>query len=643
MNPLRYTSYELEYINKSLNNSDFLKFREQCKWARRKENFEEIRGAALMTRSCGLDFTTNFYYQKVKFKKEYKKIYQKPNFLLFLQDGNTFSLPRFPHSKIVIFDIDQRNNSQSINKVIKQLQYTLGDPFYIEYGVSRKKRRYKGYHTWDTKKPKGAHLYYSFNEYISDDALQAIEKKLASSGYIVEAIYGNKTIRLPMTSDNPRYQYFGYEVVNHRIHITDKRNTRLELYDLHQNFREAIAVFRNPKSNIVPKWILNINAEAIDKAKKCRTFNPIDISDIGSVYDTKKTYELSIDPDITKHLHGGYNLDHNPSRLYGNGTRHITQISIGFDVLRAGEDYNTFKQLCEQYNDGTSKDMKLPSSKKEKILLSVWEFCQRKFVNIAPTTFFYDPENYYHDEDFDLSESEYDKLERIATYYYLIDKWGKPFGKDQHNFIWNVIKMYTQIKQKALHDKYTRGSYTNHKFLAPLESGIALSQKLIKRIADYYDIKNRHRVIKFLKTYGFIEPVGVDIDGVTRYYSYKKVRFCNHFIVHTVQDIYNSVKRKFMPSQIENFLMRLEDNGIIGKKPCANTYTLLKNIVYLLFIGNNTSKELYVYSILYYYLYGRRKKTNNISINNVFKINIPPLPAIVSMEVCGRQIAHAPP
>lgn len=632
----RYSQNEKKYIGKARNNVEFKKFEERCRWATEKSSQDEINGAILLTRLCGLDFTSNHYYQKVKNKKEYIKISKRPNFMLFLEPFMSHSLKPFEHSKIVIFDIDQRNNSYQLKTIITQLRLLLGDPFYIEYGIKRKNRKYDRSYIFE-KKPEGAHLYYQFDEYITDGGLKEIENILKRKGYIVEPIYKNNTIRLPMTYDSAKYRYFGYEVTNHKPIITDKRKTKMELRDLQESYFELYRCFRkkDSKTNPVPDWLQEICDNDIEKAKKYRIFNSTNISDIGDIYDKDKIYDLSTGLNF---LH--IDSDYNPNRVYGNGTRYRNQIAIGFDTLRINGDYSQFVSLCELYNDGTSKDMKLPSIKKEKILKGIWNYCKLKFSHHSSYQFTFNKDYYYHDEDFDLSDSEYTKLNKMVNYYYLKDAWGKPFGKDQENFVQNVIKLYTQVKQKALHDKVTDGRYTKNPFLKPMEEGIALSQVLVKKICKYYNIKNRHRVLKFLKKYKFIEPIGIEIDGQIRYYSYKNIRYCKHYIVHTVQDRYNKVKRNFNINKLEHFILQLQENGVIKKNFPFKYFYVLSSLIKTIY---NNTKNILINNILYKYLYSQ-KPISPIPINNVFKINISSLENNIGKIVKPPfQLCHSPP
>lgn len=625
----KYTEEEKKYLGKCRSIADFKKLQERNHWY--QDDQRDINGAILLTRLCGLDFTSDSYYQKIKGKREYKRIYQRPNFTLFLHPYQVYSLPRYPHSKIAIFDIDQRNNTASIEDIVKKLRLLIGDPFYIEYGHKRRMRRYNKEYLFENK-PQGAHLYYRFDDYMTDVNLKVIEKRMEQFGYIIESIHGNKTIRLPMTYDTPNYRYFGYEVLNHQPEIKDKRKISLKLKNLEDYFHVyRCFAKKEEKTNRVPIWVHELSQKEKDLTKACksRVYNPLDISDIGDTYDKNKYIECNIyDETIsyTQHMH------YNPDRTYGNGTRHIQQIAIGFDILREKGTYQDFKERCKYYNDGTSKDMKLPFEKREKILSDIWKYCTIKFNPISPHYSTGNINGYYHDEDFDLSDDEYEKLERMITYYYIKDHWGKLFGKDQKNFIWNVINLYTQIKQKALHDKISKATYT-YSFLKPFEQGIALSQKFIKKICDYYEIKNRHKVMRFLKKYGFIQSLSILVNGVHREYSYKGIRYCKHYIVHTVNDRYNSVKRQFNVRNIEFFLEKIRDDLH------TNSYSLIKEVIEYIFIyGNN--KDIYINNILYNYLLSPSSFSLATPINNVFKIFSE---SVKGIQYEGYNFAHAPP
>ena len=83
----------------------------------------------------GLDFSIKGFYQKLPDKRNYFKVNAKNLSTKLLiehfRGERTIALPKFPTTKIMIIDIDQRSQRKHIStqNIVKKLVEYLGEPF----------------------------------------------------------------------------------------------------------------------------------------------------------------------------------------------------------------------------------------------------------------------------------------------------------------------------------------------------------------------------------------------------------------------------------------------------------------------------------------------------------------------------------
>lgn len=229
---------------------------------------------------------------------------------------------------------------------------------------------------------------------------------------------------------------------------------------------------------------------------------------------------------------------------YGNGTRYENQFRLGFHVLRMNNNatLDDYIEACEFWNDGTSKDMKLPDSKKLKMLESQWNFILSKF-EASP---FYeekvsDWQALYKDNQlFNIRESKFKfdsedslKLNKILRYYYQKLKIGKIGTKSHERFIEDSIKTLEFLYGSKEYRDINGYSY-NEEF-KELEKGVPFGHKLQKSIAEHYNISNIRKVLLFLREIGLLEDIFLE-NGYS--YSYKNIRYSIHYILSSIFDLY---------------------------------------------------------------------------------------------------------
>ena len=459
---------------------------------------------------CGLDPKTGFAI-KNKSSREYTTIHSSLSYLLlakhFLCNDTTIALKRYIHSDIIIIDIDQRNNTFPTDKIINKVLLTIGKPFYYEYNPNTKVY----------------HLYYKFENYVSDNALQYITTQFKENyNFVIEPVLKNHFIRLP----------YSYTYRNNAFFYDNYTNR----YNKIKNITQLNITFKKPFSLIIPKWIQKNNK-------------------FGSIIKKERNI-----PQI------------NQNYTYGNGTRHVQQIRIAFNCIRNNESIDDFIRECHYWNDGTSKDMKLSEYKKNKMLTKIWDYCNNKYnsENFAKNkinTWWQTNDYFIYDEDYTLSEEEFKVLNKKLYCDYIFQNIGKIGGKTQKRFVSDAIYMFTRIKEKYEYDKKTKAEYKNET-LKLLNNSVALSISTVEKMAKTCKITNYYKILKFIENSGLITPI--EIGNYT--YSYKKIIFCKHYKINSlsqtlknynsilylkkltqrINDIYNTYKERFI--SFSNFI-----------------------------------------------------------------------------------------
>lgn len=455
-------------------------------------DFDKLR---LFTRISGLDFTSSNY-TLFTIDNGYinKKSHVTTKALLyhFISKKTAICLPRYPHSKIYIIDIDKRNNKRSLPDIIRDLVNLLGIPFYLEKGLSG-----------------GYHLYFQFIDYLSVDFWKWLVKHFKKEFKAeIEPIYEGKQIKVPFS-------------VNYKLAGRYNYKTRTQIDKEVSCFDDVFQIFASAEVNPLPDIYIK----------------------------NKEKLKIEITLKACRNLHGQGSIDFS----YGCGTRHEKQIPLGFYILKNKGTFQDFLQACYYWNNGTSKDMNLPYGEMIKVVKNVWDYCSSRFDGRQPyksVQTVKKPENlvmnfkYYR-----MRDKEQSQLREILKHYYQIyNKKYKPGGKVESRIVREcikIIKILNEIKEYRTRYKYR---YKNEEANF-LKNGVPFGIELQKKVAKNFGIRNIEEKIDFLEWTGIIEVLRNE-DGFS--YSYKKFRYVKHFIIKAIQKIYKKIKN--FTSQVKDFI-----------------------------------------------------------------------------------------
>ena len=517
-------------------------------------------------KNSGFDFTLDYYYEKIEDNGNHRKVcypVRNRRLLRHLYEDKIISLPMYKHTKMFVIDIDRRNQKEQSLKgminIVKTVVKYLGDPFYLEYSTESG----------------GYHLYYVFNQYVSEYAFKYLYKYFKDTyEYEIEFIHHNKTIRLPYSE-----QYRNYAG-------TYNSDNRLLISKL-KNANKIIYLFVNKQELSVPL------PQIINKNNKFG---------IKLLYD-KDQYSMDSDKEARNDV----------KFKYGCGTRHTHQLKIGLYVLAQGKGYDEFLRLCDRYNDGTSKDMALSERKKSRILGSVWKWCVKKFnsmyhIPIRNTSEFYSPLDednfiYYCGNNLSLPFKLEKELKFLYSEFYRYLNIGKKDGKYEKRFIKDALKLYKIIWNKQEYHKSIRASYSQEGY-SFLNGSIPFGKKLRQRIAKEFQISNIEKVLDFL-IYVMIIKQRESPEGYV--YSYKKKRWCSHYeIMDTFQKVYAYLFRLHMMYYDVSKEKIISKNSFI-KHNLVNLYILLLNTRLYSSLINNVRNYLYgqndFFPLIWYFYY----------------------------------------
>jgi len=440
-------------------------------------------------KKSGFDFYKKeiFVYQKDSSQK-FIKIdvpYVSSNRLFehFITRNYTYALKLHENTTILPIDIDYRSQPYNLTKegyqnmVNNVIQYLGSNPFLIEYSESSK----------------GYHIYFDYGIYLDPIKIKNIATVIKQKfGLIVEIKSKNNILRLPLSDE----YHDNAGVYN------PKEPNLIEKKSTYQNLKNYL--YRN---TVVFPWKLHFIPG--DTLKHDREDYMKDIS--------------SIQRDFT----------------YGSGTRWENQIKIGFNLLyhNRNTSFEEFVSACEYWNDGSSKDMKLPEDKKEKLLQSMWKWITNNFKNvekpkknesiISDDNCF--PELFGADDDLrELSNKEYKNLKFHLNKAYLRLKIGKSNGKYHKRFVYDCLNVMEFLVSMDKFRKKAKYFYKKKEFKF-LNHGIPVGLKLQNTIANHYGIKNIRKIFKFLQKAGFISKIYND-KGYS--HSYKSINYSTHFTIN---------------------------------------------------------------------------------------------------------------
>ncbi len=440
----------------------------------------------------GLDFTDKEVFIKSRHDRRYLKKdrdYFSIHYLLdHLSGKRTYALRRFEHSKVYIIDIDLRSQTQhkDLNKITEQLELDLGKAFYTEERLNE-----------------GFHLYYEFDNYVSSKAWKLLEATyLQKYNMAIEIKCNNEIMRLPLSFD------YTLRSSKYRKSLTPN---------------QCLTTFLRHVVTKVPSILQVSNTSE----------NTLRIS----TKDSKENTQTSTQIDFS----------------YGCGTRLEHQIPIGFNLLNKNNNatYETYVEECELWNDGTSKDMNLSDNQKHKILDKQWNWITNKFNSNYSThksdseisfNNFHDNTNIYKDftidEDFEFSDTEHVRLEKFIKQNYKKLKIGKIGGKSEAKFIMNsflILEFLYSTRQFRQDQEY---EYIDEDFHF-LNEGVPFGVKLRDTLAQYHQITNIKKILKFLIDTELLILLK-DKDGFS--YSYKGNSYTKHYILNDLifrDSIYN--------------------------------------------------------------------------------------------------------
>lgn len=373
------------------------------------------------------------------------------------------------------------------------------------------------------------HMYYDLEEHLNKGGANAIIKAFKMKDCEIEILHGDKKLRLPFSYS---YNYFTYDETDTLVHT----------------WRDRLRIFRNHKKTSLPTWVQYLNHEG--------------------------------DP-IRKQRHGIINNGFSKDRHYGCGTRNENQIKIAFDVRREGLDYNEFVNRCHYYNDGTSKDMKLPQHRVDKILENIWSWTQTKCTEPVRKTNYNKPEHYIDSVNFRFEGEEKEKIISVLKFYFHYYAYGKAGGKFEERFLDDALRMLEAVKSKEIYDKETGAAYSQEAF-SKLSKTTLFPKELKLKIGKYIDIKNPQRVWRFLELIHAVRPVQLGKYS----YSYKKLKFAKHYKIKSVNKLYGDylqVKNKISRSYYSldyiysnNIYINISSNSLVYTSP-----SILNSRVYI--------------------------------------------------------------
>jgi len=277
-------------------------------------------------------------------------------------------------------------------------------------------------------------------------------------------------------------------------------------------------------------------------------------SDLLKSFESKLTFQHPIPKFLKEHNKFGKVIERGTDSYeftsedlyYGFGTRHDAQIRIAFKSISNNLTYDEFCNECDYYNDGTSKDMKLNSFKKHKILKNVWDWANDHYKQAKVEKYESNKGEYLNEIEFTFNDKEYDDVVRIVKYYYQKFEIGKLGGVKEKEFISNVIIMLEEIYSKFEYHRESTKKYIDPQF-DNLNKGPALSLVFIKMLADYHQIKNYKKVWYFIKAIGFLNKIVVN--GYS--YSYKNIRYAIHYTLEKINNLIIIINNKYR--YIKNF------------------------------------------------------------------------------------------
>jgi len=336
----------------------------------------------------------------------------------------------------------------------------------------------------------GYHLYYEFIDYISDTAWKDFETLLYSDyGFVIEIVTRSKQFRLPFS-------------VAYRKTPSDMKE-----------FDEFINSFSSHLLLEVPKILKGKFGFSLQVEKK------------------EKIEKDSLSESYT----------------YGCGTRWKSQIRLALYAQRNNLSYMDYLALCEQFHNGTSKDVL--SQGMEKCILPIWKWSETieiKYNNLNSiennTT-----SNYVVNEDYSISNNIYSLFNNLIIQYLSFqlhnDKSRLP------SKVMNKVKTLTQEKKqteipninyvrklrmvyehacgKSEYRKSKKYRYMSgaHKHL---EKGVPIGIAEKRKVGEFFGIKNIEHYYKILEDIGLLQLIKND-KGYS--YSYKGVRHVQHYYV----------------------------------------------------------------------------------------------------------------
>jgi len=398
-------------------------------------------------------------------------------------DTYTYALRKHEHSTIFVLDIDFRNQSLNkdafLNSVKNTIEYLGSEPFFIEY----------------SEKSESYHIYFNYGEYFSKTKYKNIVTLIRNKfGIEVEIKSKGDILRLPLSNSYRRVA--GIYNPDERLLISP-----LSLY-------ENIKLFNYSSATKVPWKLHRINGNSLTHSKNHEEVQ-------------KDSYSVDND-DFT----------------YGKGTRWENQIRLAFALLYEDKEasFQDFIKKCEYWNDGTSKDMKLPEASRNKILLSTWNWCLKSFKEVAKSS---SSTNYINDEktyDFligsddvtPLEDKEWKILEKALKDAFLRIKPGKSKGAFEKRFLLDsMITMEFLIHMDRF--RKSNGYVYQKEEYEFLNKGSPIGDKLKYTIAKHFGIKNIKKVFNFLEQAGLILRI-YNQEGYS--HSYKSKRYSTHFSIN---------------------------------------------------------------------------------------------------------------
>ncbi len=368
----------------------------------------------------------------------------------------------------------------------------------------------------------GYHLYFKFKNFLYTDTWENLEKWFFDTYEMkIETITRNKKFKLPFSK---AYQTFG-------------------TYKDKDDFIEQKTIFE----------CLSVleNSEGITS---CQLLNKLPF------YGKESEKKL---PEINKDLeYGVWN-----NFYYGEGERTSNQFKMAIRSVFWNKSYEDFKKECYIFNVN-SKDMRNWSQFEiEKDLQDKWRKANKlvqplrfnDFDSEKKCDFFFDDYLYNNV----LGEEEKDKLKDILSEVY-----EKKDGKIKVKFIDDCIKFYKACLVIQKYRQKRKMFYIESEFKF-LNKGIPLSQGLRKKMGNYLKINNHQKVYWFLVKNNILKTIKNE-KGYS--YSYKIFRWCQHFMISSVEELCKVVKEVI--EKVNKFFDILEKfyyNNNIGEVENYNT------------------------------------------------------------------------